>query len=149
VLLHISTSVGATALRGLSPDAEATLLAVAWKLAVEHLPANTVGKRTSWRSFLFVLTCGREDALARAREILVELTQNWPVAHVPWRLVLTLVGEDYEQAFRLVQADAHDVIVARRDSVIAWVERFGSTLSVEFDQSHSNDPQDGHFRGSP
>lgn len=96
------------------------MLRNAWQTVVDELPLGTVGRRSAWSRFEFVLE-GPKDALcATSKRLLRALTREPPL--VCWHVVLTRIFP-FEPA-RTFRCDPGYDLRAADGNVIAWVEPY-------------------------
>ena len=119
-LLQVSTPIRALSSLGLSSDEENLLLRGAWDLLVDRLPAPIVGKRSSWRSFLFVLPGNRTVVEASVRSALDALTSHPELGRIAWHLSAADLEDDWQGVLRRVEDAANDAVDAGRASTVVW-----------------------------
>jgi hypothetical protein len=122
VLLHISTSIQSLSSLNLSHDRENQLMFKAWKLSLSRLPKKVIGKRSDWRSLMFLIVENAEKSIGYSKEILDTLQADADLNSLTWRLVLSPVGRPWDHAFRLAEAEAHEVTKNAKHGIIVWVE---------------------------
>ena len=122
-LLHISTPTLPKAARPFSsPDEENEVLHQAWRIALAHLPGTVVGKRQSWRDFIFLLQGMMEESIERALAITVALERDPAVDALVWRLVLSPVTIPWDLALRLSEPEEHPLVTAARRNIVVVAE---------------------------
>jgi hypothetical protein len=108
---------------GLESEREGAYLLKTWGVLAAVLPSKTVGQRTSWLRFEFVLE-GAANALGPlGRRLLAELEQDVELRVFDWHLIFTeIFAEEPERTF--LCDPGYDLARARGRSVLAWVRPY-------------------------
>lgn len=123
VVVHVSTPTIPVAARPfLSSDEENRVLRRAWEVVVTHLSGTVVGKRQSWRDFVFLLEGTTDEAIGRARAIAAALEHDTALNKLVWRLVLSPVTTPWDLALRLAEPEEHAVTANAQRSIAVMAE---------------------------
>lgn len=115
-------SLKAQRAEGLSRSREATFLHRAWALAVDSVPAGSVGRRQGWSVFEFILEGGQGSVSGCARQLLSRLSKDADAGRLTWQLVaVDLFLEEPERTFC---CDPGYDLAGVTGNVIAWVEPY-------------------------
>ncbi len=122
-VLHLSTpTLPSTARPFASPDEENRILRTAWETVLSELPRTVIGKRQSWRDFIFLLQESREEAIAQAQAIVAALEQGRTPNKLVWRLILSPVTASWDHALRLSEPEEYPLTATAQRAIAVLAE---------------------------
>ncbi len=117
-VLHLSTPpLPSTARPFASPDEENGILRMAWDITLGQLPSTVIGKRQSWRDFIFLLQESKEEAIARVQTIVAALEQGRTPNKLVWRLVLSPVTASWDHTLRLSEPEEYPLTATAQRNI--------------------------------
>lgn len=122
-VLHLSTpTLPLTDRPFSSPDEENQILCKAWDTTLGQLPSTVIGKRQSWRDFIFLLQESREEAIARSQAIIAALEQDHTLGKLVWRLILSPITNSWDQALRLSEPEEYPLTTTAQRTIAVLAE---------------------------
>ncbi len=122
-VLHLSTPTLPLAARPFSsPHEENRILRKAWDITLGQLPSTVIGKRQSWRDFIFLLQASEEEAIARVQTIVAALEQGHTPNKLAWRLVLSPVTASWDHALRLSEPEEYPLTATAQGAIAVLAE---------------------------
>ena len=117
-VLHLSTpTLPLTDRPFASPDEENQILRMAWETVLSELPRTVIGKRQSWRDFIFLLQESREEAIAQVQAIVAALEQDRTPNKLVWRLVLSPITASRDHALRLSEPEEYPLTATAQRTI--------------------------------
>lgn len=122
-VLHLSTPTLPSSDRPFtSPNEENQILRKAWDTTLGQLPRTVIGKRQSWRDFIFLLQESREETIARSQAIITALKQDLALNKLVWRLVLAPVTNSWDHALRLSEPEEYPLTATAQHTIAVLAE---------------------------
>jgi hypothetical protein len=100
------------------------LLQRAWEIIISLLPDDTVGCRTGWSRFDFLVEGDRNAAGTLGRRLLRALHEQRELSSWTWRIIFIEVHR--EEPIRTLMCDPSYDLLTAKGNTIAWVEPYSN-----------------------